>query len=147
MLKKTITYEDYNGVERTEDFYFNLSKSEIVDWELGVTGGLSEIITRIVNAKEVPELVEYFQKLILKAYGEKSPDGKRFIKSDEISEAFKQTPAYDKLYMDLVSDDVFAVEFIHAIVPKDVAQLMDKETKNGDVDLTSNLLKEAEHKE
>ena len=94
MLKKTITYHDYNGVEYTQDFYFNLSKAEIMEMELGTTGGLAEMIQKIVAAQDAPSIIKVFKDLILKSYGEKSADGKRFIKSDEISTAFSQTEAY-----------------------------------------------------
>ena len=87
MLKKAITYKDYNGTERTEDHYFNLSEAECMEMEMGTTGGLSEMIRRIVAAQDTPAIIKIFKELILKAYGEKSPDGKRFIKSDELSKA------------------------------------------------------------
>ena len=117
MLKKTITYTDYNEVERTEDFYFNLTKAEIMEMELSTTGGLSEMITRIVNAKDAPAIIKIFKELILKAYGEKSADGKRFIKSPEISEAFAQTEAYSILFMELSTNADAAAKFVNAIVP------------------------------
>lgn len=117
MLKKTITYTDYNEVERTEDFYFNLTKAEIMEMELSTTGGLSEMITRIVNAKDAPAIIKIFKELILKAYGEKSADGKRFVKSQEISEAFAQTEAYSILFMELSTDADAAAKFVNAIVP------------------------------
>lgn len=117
MLKKTITYVDYNELERTEDFYFNLTKAEIMEMELSTTGGLSEMITRIVNAKDAPAIIKIFKELILKAYGEKSADGKRFIKSQEISDAFAQTEAYSILFMELSTDADAAAKFVNAIVP------------------------------
>lgn len=117
MLKKTITYVDYNEVERTEDFYFNLTKAEIMEMELSTTGGLSEMITRIVNAKDAPAIIKIFKDLILKAYGEKSADGKRFVKSQEISEAFAQTEAYSILFMELSTNADAAAKFVNAIVP------------------------------
>ena len=117
MLKKTITYTDYNGVERTEDFYFNLTKAEIMEMELSTTGGLSEMITRIVNAKDAPAIIKIFKDLILKAHGEKSADGKRFVKSQEISDAFAQTEAYSILFMELSTDADAAAKFVNAIVP------------------------------
>lgn len=118
MLKKTITYVDFNGIERKEDFYFNLSKAEITEMELSTDGGLVERINRIVAAKDVPEIIKVFKQLILDSYGEKSLDGKRFIKSKEISEAFSQTNAYSTLFMELAVDDVAAADFINGIVPK-----------------------------
>lgn len=117
MLKKTITYTDYNNVERTEDFYFNLSKAEIMELELSTTGGLAEMINKIVAEKNAPAIIEIFKKLILKAYGEKSPDGKRFIKSDEIAAAFSQTEAYSQLFMELATDADAAAKFVNGIVP------------------------------
>lgn len=117
MLKKTITYTDYNGQERTEDFYFNLNKAEIAEMEMSTTGGLTEMINRIVAAKDAPSIIQIFKKLILKAYGEKSLDGKRFVKSDELSTAFSQTEAYSKLFMELATDDKAAANFFNGIIP------------------------------
>jgi hypothetical protein len=88
MLKKTITYTDYNGVERTEDFYFNLNKAEILEMELSTEGGLQQMIEKIIAAQDMPALSKYFKDIILMSYGEKSPDGKRFIKNQEIRDAF-----------------------------------------------------------
>ena len=122
MLKKTITYTDYNGAERTEDFYFNLSKAEITEMEMGVKGGLTETITRIVAAQDSPAIIKIFKDLILKAYGVKSPDGKRFEKSEELSTEFAQTEAYSNLFMELAFDANKAAEFINGIVPADLAQ-------------------------
>lgn len=119
MIKHTSTYVDYNGVERTEDFYFNLSKNEILQWEWGVENGLTTIIDRIVKANDGPQIIEYFKELILKAYGEKSDDGRRFIKSEELSVAFSQTPAFDELYIKLFTDSDFAAEFVQGILPDD----------------------------
>ena len=117
MLKKTITYSDYNGLERTEDFYFNLTKAEIMEMELSTTGGLSEMISRIVAAKDAPAIIKVFKELILKAYGQKSADGKRFIKSPALSEEFEQTEAYSVLFMELATDADAAAKFVNAIVP------------------------------
>lgn len=125
MLKKTITYTDYNGNERTEDFYFNLSKAEITEMEMGVTGGLVEMINRIVAAQDAPEIIKIFKDLILKSFGVKSPDGKRFIKSKELSTEFSQTEAYSDLYMELATNAEEAAKFVNGIVPA-----VDKKTEN-----------------
>ena len=117
MLKKTITYVDYNGTERKEDFYFNLSKAEIMEMEMGTPGGMVEMINKIVAAQDAPAIIDMFKKMILKAYGEKSADGKRFIKSKELSEAFSQTEAYSQLFMELATDADAASKFVNGIVP------------------------------
>lgn len=117
MLKKTVTYTDYNGSERTEDFYFNLTKAEIMEMELSTSGGLAEMIQRIVKAQDAPAIIKIFKELVLKAYGEKSPDGKRFIKSEEISTAFSQTEAYSQIFMELATDSDAAAAFVNGIVP------------------------------
>ena len=117
MLKKTITYIDYNDVERTEDFYFNLTKAELMEMEMGAVGGLSGMIEKIVSAKDAPAIIKVFKELVLKAYGEKSADGKRFIKSKEISEAFAQTEAYSQLFMELATDADAASKFVNGIAP------------------------------
>ena len=117
MLKKTITYTDYNDVERTEDFYFNLTKSELVEMELSTEGGLMSKLERLSGDPDGVEIMKIFKDIILKSYGEKSSDGKRFIKSEEISEAFSQTEAYNILFMELVTDAEKAAEFAEAIIP------------------------------
>ena len=122
MLKKTIKYEDYNGVEREEDFYFNLSKAEIMEMELGTDGGYAEHLQTIVKAKEGSAIMKEFKSMILKSYGEKSPDGKQFKKSEEISMAFSQTEAYSVLFMELCTDADAAAKFVNAIIPKDVEE-------------------------
>lgn len=126
MLKKTITYTDYNGMERTEDFYFNLSKAEVAEMELAKKGGLSEYYKRILAAKDTPAIAAVFKELVLKAYGVKSEDGRRFIKSPEITADFEQTEAYSDLYMELATDDKKATEFFNAIVPKVENKASDK---------------------
>lgn len=130
MLKRTLTYTDYNGVERTEDFYFNLNKAELMEMELGTEGGMADMISRIVSAQDTPSIIKIFKKLLLKAYGEKSPDGKRFIKSDELSDAFAQTEAYSNLFMELATNADAASNFVNGIIPSDVAKAASEEMKN-----------------
>lgn len=124
MIAKTIKYKDYNGVDREEKFFFNLTQAEITEMEMSVDGGLAETIKRVIDAKSQPEIIKIFKKLILKAYGEKSVDGKRFRKVDDeghpLSVAFSETEAYSKLFMELATDDVKAVEFIEGIIPADI---------------------------
>lgn len=117
MLKKTITYVDYNGNERTEDFYFNLSEAEIMEMEMGTVGGLSEMIQNVVQTQDSPALIKIFKDLILRAYGQKSLDGKRFIKSDNLRDEFAQTEAYSQLFMELATDDKAAAKFVNGIIP------------------------------
>ena len=104
MLKKVITYTDYNGNERTESFYFNLTKAELTEMELTTEGGLAEMIQNIIDAQDTPAIIKIFKDLVLKSYGEKSADGRRFIKSDELKEGFAQTEAYSNLFMELATD-------------------------------------------
>lgn len=120
MLKKIITYTDYNGVERTEPFYFNLSKAELMEMELGVTGGMTEMLNKIINAKDGPSLMKTFKEMIMKSYGIKSDDGKRLIKSEELSIAFTQTDAYSVLFMELITDDKAAADFVNGIIPNEI---------------------------
>lgn len=129
MLKKKITYTDYNGVERTEDFYFNLTKAELTEMELGTVGGFAEMIQKVVAAQDSPTIVKVFKDLVLKAYGEKSPDGKRFIKSDEIATAFSQTEAYSQIFMELATDAEAASKFVNGIIPSDMAAEVEKQQK------------------
>lgn len=118
MLKKTITYTDYNGNERTEDFYFNLTKSELAEAQFSVEGGYKEKLEQIVKSKDQSSIIKAFKELVLKAYGEKSDDGRRFMKSKEISDNFACTEAYDIIFMELATDAEKASEFVNGIMPK-----------------------------
>ena len=120
MLKKTIKYTDYDGNEREEDFYFNLSKAEVTEMELSKEGGMSEYIKKISATQNAPELIKLFKEIITKSYGEKSLDGKRFIKNKELTEAFTQTEAYSELFVELASNADEAVKFINGIMPKNM---------------------------
>lgn len=122
MIKETITYTDYNGVERKEDFYFNLSKAEIMELEMSTKGGLAEMIQRIVAAQDQPAIIKIFKDLIIKAYGVKSPDGKRFIKNQEVVDEFVQTEAFSQMFMKLATDADAAAKFVNGIVPADMAK-------------------------
>lgn len=122
MLKKTIEYTDCNGVERKEDFYFNLTEAELTEMEYSTTGGFSEMVKKIIAAHDIPTIISIFKDLILKTYGEKSPDGKRFIKSEELSTAFSQTEAYSKLFMELATDPDKASDFVNGVIPKSMSQ-------------------------
>jgi len=117
MLKLTRTYKDYNGGTRTEDFYFNLTQAEITEMEVSVDGGLVEMINRIVAAQDGKQIIALFKDIILRAYGEKSPDGKRFIKTQELRDAFAQTEAYSDLFMELATDSKAAANFVNGIIP------------------------------
>ena len=117
MLKLTRTYNDYNGGTRTKDFYFNLTQAEITEMELSVDGGLVEMINRIVAAKDGKQIINLFKDIILRAYGEKSPDGERFIKTQELRDAFAQTEAYSDLFMELATDSEAAAKFVAGIIP------------------------------
>ena len=118
MFKKTVTYTDYNDVERTETFYFNLTKAEVLEMELSTTGGLSAMIQGVIDAKDTPQLIKIFKDLVLKAYGKKSEDGRRFIKTPELTAEFSQTEAYSDIFMELATDDKAASAFVEGITPK-----------------------------
>ena len=122
MLKKTITYIDYNENERTEDFYFNLTKAELMEMEMSTNGGMAEMIQRIVASQDAPAIIKIFKDLVLKAYGQKSLDGKRFIKNDELREEFAQTEAYSQLFMELATDADAAAKFVNGIMPAGLEQ-------------------------
>jgi hypothetical protein len=120
MLKHTIKYEDFNGEEQIDLFYFNISKSEFIEMEVDYPGGFQNTIKTIVDQKDVKGLVKEFKKLILFAYGQKSEDGKRFIKSEKLSEEFSQTAAFQTLFMQLATDETVASNFINGLVPADL---------------------------
>ena len=119
MLKKTIKYTDFDGVERKEDFYFNLTKAELLELQMSMEGGLQGHLERIIRTQSQPELIKMFKEIIMRAYGEKSPDGKRFMKSDEIRKNFECTEAYSELFMELATNSDSAAEFVNALLPDD----------------------------
>lgn len=120
MFKKTIKYTDFDGNERKEDFYFNLTKAELLEMQLSIEGGLQGHLERIIKTQSQPELIKMFKDIIMRAYGEKSLDGKRFMKSDEIRQNFECTEAYSELFMELATDSDAAAEFINALLPNDL---------------------------
>ena len=118
MYKKTITYKDYDDNERTEDFYFNLTEAEVTKMEMRVPGGLTKMMQRIVQAQDGQQIIDTFEELIAHAYGVKSPDGRKFVKNQEVLDDFRQTEAYSMLFMELSTDAKFAAEFFNGIIPQ-----------------------------
>lgn len=129
MLEKTITYNDYNGVERTETFYFNLNKSELTKLDYSKAGGLTEWINRAVQAQDGKTIIDVFETIIAVAYGVKSPDGKTLKKSQDLLDEFKSTNAYDQLFMEIVTDAEKAAKFILDCLPPDVRSEAVKQEK------------------
>ena len=117
MIKKAITYTDYDGNVRTETFYFNLNKAEVSEMEFSTDGGLSKQIQAIFDFQDKKRLIEIFKEIILKAYGKKSVDGRRFEKSKELSTEFSQTEAYSELFMELATNADSAAAFVNGIMP------------------------------
>lgn len=126
MLKHEITYTDFNDVEVTDVFYFNISKPELVDLDVEYKQGFETFLKDIIEARDGQQLVQQFKKIVLLAYGKKSEDGKRFIKSDQLREEFSQSAAYNELYMKLATDHDFAADFIIGIMPKDMGEEVKK---------------------
>lgn len=118
MVKESITWTDYDGQERTEDFYFNLSQAEMVEMNLAIPGGLEKLLNDMITTKDIPKLADYFKTIICKAYGKKSPDGRKFMKSKEILDDFMATEAYSIFYMSLATDAEKASDFINRVLPK-----------------------------
>ena len=131
MLKKTITYENYNGDTVTDDFYFNLTKVECMELEysFGANNTLSNTITTLVESKDVGALIAAIKKILLMSYGVKTPDGNRFIKNDSVREEFEQSPAFEKIYWDLVTNQDEAASFISGIVPQNVRDSLGEDPK------------------
>lgn len=130
MLKKTITYEDYDGNTRTEDLYFFISKSELTEMELSTPGGLTKKLESITKSQNGSEIMKVFKDIILKAYGEKADDGRGFIKKRNgvlLAEEFEQTAAYDALFTELLLDPDKAAAFINGIMPKDLIEAANKQ--------------------
>lgn len=138
MLKKTISYTDYDGVKREEDFYFNLSRVELTEMEMGTEGGLQKKIEKITKSQSGKEIIDLFKDIILRSYGEKSDDGRRFIKSKELSDAFSQTEAYTELFMELATDADAAGAFINGIIPAELAEEVKKEANKTNLSVVNN---------
>lgn len=124
MLVKTITYTDFNGNERTEDFYFNLTEADVTKMEMSVNGGYSAMLRRVSNSQDAPVIRDTFERFIIDSYGEKSPDGREFYKSPEIAKRFMATEAYSVLFMELCTDAKAAAEFVNGVLPKEAAKNM-----------------------
>lgn len=122
MLKRDITYENFDGETVTETFYFNLMQTEIVKLQVEYDGGMREMLQRIIKSENMEAIIREFQKIVLLAYGQRSEDGKRFIKSAQLREEFSQTAAYDALFMELATDDGKAAEFIAGVIPKQLLE-------------------------
>lgn len=119
MYKKTMTYKTFDDVEITEDFYFNLTKAELTEWEFSESGGLRARLQKIIDSKDLPQIIGIFKEIIMKSYGVKSPDGRKFIKNKEVLDDFMQTNAYSDLYMELATDEKIAAEFVNSVVPRE----------------------------
>ena len=122
MFKKTVTYKDYNNVERTETFHFHFSEAEILDMEMSVEGGFAERIQKIIDANEQTKLMQVIKQFVIDAYGVKSEDGKRFIKNETVKAEFLESPAYSKIWMELVTNDRMAADFINEVIPADMKE-------------------------
>lgn len=129
MLKKTITYTDYDGMERTEDFWFNLSKTELTKLDAELPGGVLGVLRKIIDKKDRKALVDFIETLILRSYGEKTLDGKRFVKTPDMAEEFMQTPAYDELFMSILSDTDSQTGFINGVIPQSMAKEIEQTDK------------------
>ena len=123
MLKKTISYEDFDGNQRTEDHYFNLTEAEITEMELSMNGGLSQLLTKILQENDQKQIIEYFKKIVLMAYGEKSLDGRKFVKNQNIRDEFASTAAYSEIFMELATDADAASAFVKGVMPKNAGRM------------------------
>ena len=137
MLKKTIKYTDFDGNERSDECYFNLSKSELTEMEMSENGGFDKYIEKIVETKDTKKIYQMFKEIVLMSYGEKSYDGKHFIKKKTVDgevirlrDEFEQTGAFDELMMELLSDEKSSADFINNVVPKELAENMAKQLAN-----------------
>ena len=133
MRKETITYTDYNNVTRTEDFFFNLNEAELTALQYGVDGGLKEMLERIVKGNDNKQIMACFHELIAKSYGEKSPDGRRFVKSKELSEAFMQTEAYNELMLRFMTDANYSAEFINDVLADVTKRTKERNAKKDEI--------------
>lgn len=132
MIKWTIKYTDFDDVERTEEYWFGLSQTELTEMNSEKSGGMEKALRRIVATQDTKQLIEIFKEFILKSYGEKSDDGRKFIKvrdGHRLADEFSQTAAYDALFMELATDDAKATKFITGIIPKALAEQLPEDMK------------------
>lgn len=122
MYKMTRTYEDFNGNERTEDFYFHLTEAEVMKMQMSTKGGLAEMIQSVVASQDAPAIIKIFEDLVSKAYGQKTPDGRGFQKNDAIRAEFEQTQAYSDIFMELATNADAAAKFVNGIIPANLAK-------------------------
>lgn len=125
MLKKTINYTNFNDEPIKEDFYFNLTKTELMDMNMEEHGSMDEMLQRVIDTKDKKTIYNVFKNIVLMSYGVKSADGKRFMKKDPVdghrlADDFAETNAFDVLMFDLLSDDKKASDFVNGIMPKDL---------------------------
>lgn len=120
MIVKTVTYTDFDGNERTEDFRFTFTEAELAEMEMSLNGGLSQLLEKIVKENDNKQLIEYFKKLVVGAYGVKSLDGRNFDKSEEVKKNFVSSAAYSKIFMELATDTNAATEFVNGIIPSNI---------------------------
>ena len=130
MYQKTVTYEDYKGNTRTEDFYFNLNKAELVELELSTKGGLTVMMDRIIAAQDNATLFKIFKDLVSKSYGVLSDDGRKFIKNQEVLDDFMQTEAYSIIFSELATNEEAAAEFFNNVIPQNLAKELAEEEAN-----------------
>jgi hypothetical protein len=147
VLKKTITYTDFSGEEVTEDFFFHLSKAELIELEMSVDGGLSEMMKKIIATEDGRAIMEQFKKIILMAYGKKSEDGKRFIKNSQLREEFASSEAYSELFMELCTNADAANEFVNGMIPQGLQDALDEAQLKQPRKLTEQELREMPHDE
>lgn len=137
MLKKTITFHDLDGNEVTQDFWFHLSKAELLEMEISTTGGLRDSMQRLIDKRDGESVIKTYKDLILNSYGERSLDGLKFLKEDEngrpLYKDFMQTEAYSELFTSLVTDDEAAAEFFNGVLPKEIAEKMVEEEAAGNL--------------
>lgn len=126
MLKKVVKYKNFFGVDKEKTLYFDLTKSELMTMALSVEGGLENVLRNILETDDMPSIIKNFEEILLRSYGEKSEDGERFMKGDDISRKFKESPAYDEIFMELITDEKKAADFINAVFPKDLDEYVEK---------------------
>ena len=130
MYNKTVTYKDYKGNTRTEDFYFDLNKAELVELELSTKGGLTVMMDRIIAAQDNATLFKIFKDLVSKSYGVLSDDGRKFVKNQEVLDDFMQTEAYSIICSELATNAEAAAEFFNNVIPQNLAKELAEEEVN-----------------
>lgn len=131
MVRREIKFTDFNGKSQTEVGYFNINKAELGKLQMRHNGTYLDYLKLLSERKKVEEMYNFVYELILDSYGEKDPEGRKFIKTPEMRTDFEQSLAFSEMIVDLVSNPDDLANFVKGIMPPDLV------TGGGEIDATA----------